>query len=58
MANAGREACQEALREGHPVVFKDEQGRYVQEHPDGKLFEVRLDRPEIAVIREFHKQAA
>ena len=30
---------------GVPIVYKDQQGRYVEEHPDGRVFEIRF-RPE------------
>lgn len=42
-AAAGFRARQEALAEGHPVVFIDRLGRMVQEFPDGTKYEVRLD---------------
>jgi hypothetical protein len=42
-AQAGRRARDEALAAGFPVVFRDSAGRYVQELPDGRLFEVRFD---------------
>ena len=41
-AAAGLRARQTALAAGHSVIFVDELGRYVQELPDGRLFEVRL----------------
>ncbi len=41
-ANAGLRARERALAAGIPVVFVDDLGRYVQEFPDGRLFEVRL----------------
>lgn len=51
-ATAGRLARLDALASGYPVVFRDERGRYVEELPDGRRFEVRLDasRP-----RESHR---
>ena len=56
-------AREEALREGHPVVFKDEQGRYVQEYPDGRLFEIRFDSTQprdshIVIVRELSRRVA
>lgn len=42
-AHAGARAREEALAAGHPVVFVDAAGRTVEEWPDGKRFEVRLD---------------
>jgi hypothetical protein len=44
-------ARQNALATGHSVVFQDEAGRYVEEQPDGKRFEVRF-RP--GAPREAH----
>ena len=32
-----------ALAAGHSVVFAGEDGRYLKELPNGRLFEVRLD---------------
>ena len=42
-AQAGRQARQAALAAGHSVVSIDKAGRFVEERPDGKLFEVWLD---------------
>lgn len=42
-AMAGLRARREALEAGHPVVFLHGSGRYVQEQPDGRLFEVRFE---------------
>ncbi len=42
-SQAGRRARQAALVAGHPVVFVDAAGRCVEEWPDGKRFEIRLD---------------
>jgi hypothetical protein len=36
-------ARQAALAAGYPVVFVDTAGRCVEEWPDGKRFEIRLD---------------
>jgi hypothetical protein len=52
-ADAGLRARQNALNSGHPVVFVDESGRYIEELPDGTRLEVRL-QPGIA--REAHLQ--
>lgn len=41
-AAAWNRARAEALRNGHPVFFEDEDGRYLMERPDGKRFEVRF----------------
>jgi hypothetical protein len=41
-AIAGLTARRNALAAGHPVVFVDDFGRYVEELPDGKLLEIRL----------------
>jgi len=41
-ADAGLRARRDALASGHAVVFLDDCGRYVQELPDGKRFEIRL----------------
>jgi hypothetical protein len=51
-AAAGRMARLDALASGHSVVFVDHCGRYVEELPDGRRFEIRLDasRP-----RESHR---
>ncbi len=50
-AAAGLRAREEALAEGHPVVYRDETGRYIQEFPDGTLLEIRF-RP--GAPRESH----
>ncbi len=42
-ATAGRLARLDALTSGHSVVFLDHRGRYVEELPDGRRFEIRLD---------------
>ena len=53
-------AREEALASGHPVVFVDEVGRLVQELPDGRQFEVRLegDQPREAYVRAVGKLPA
>lgn len=51
-AKAGWQARQEALAAGLPVVFVDPAGRYVEERPDGRRFEIRLDP---AGPRESHR---
>ncbi|MEO5923561.1 MAG: hypothetical protein ABIR70_07020 [Bryobacteraceae bacterium] len=42
-ADAGLRARRDALVAGQTVVFRDTEGRYVEERPDGRRFEVRLD---------------
>ena len=42
-ARAGLGARRNALAHGHAVVFVDDCGRYVEERPDGKRFEIRLE---------------
>jgi hypothetical protein len=56
-ALAGLRARRDALAAGYPVIFIDDLGRYVQELPDGRLFEVRLDpaadmESHVQVLRE------
>ena len=63
IAMAGRQAREEALANGHAVVCVDEQGRYIQEFPDGRLFEIRFDPSQpgeshVVVIRELTQQVA
>jgi hypothetical protein len=41
-ALAGLRARQKALAQGHPVVFRDDLGRYIEEFPDGRRLEVRF----------------
>jgi hypothetical protein len=48
---AGLRARHDALAAGHPVVFVDDRGRYVEELPDGTMLEVRF-RP--GTPRESH----
>jgi hypothetical protein len=57
-ANACIAAAQAAsLAAGVPIVYKDREGRYVEEHPDGRVFEIRF-RPEetgdrhVEIVRE------
>ena len=62
-SQAGWRARQAALAAGHPVVFVDAAGRYVEEWPNGKRFEIRLDpaRPREShriVLRELASAAA
>ena len=42
-ARAGLCARQEALAAGHPVVYVDSLGRYVEELPDGRRFEIHFE---------------
>jgi hypothetical protein len=62
-AKASWNARQEALATGHAVVFAGEDGRYLKELPDGRLFEVRLDptktgEAHCVVLREVPSTAA
>ena len=59
-ADAGLRARRDALASGHPVVFVDEFGRLVQEFPDGRRFEVRLeaDQPRESHVRVVGKLPA
>jgi hypothetical protein len=41
-AKAGLRARRNALASGHPVVFVDERGRYIEELPDGTRYSIRL----------------
>jgi hypothetical protein len=41
-AMAGLRARRIALANGHPVVFVDDSGRYVEELPNGRRLEIRL----------------
>ena len=52
-AMAGLRARQSALAAGHPVVFVDDLGRYVEELPDGRRLEIRL---RAGTPRESHLQ--
>lgn len=40
---AGLRARRKALSSGHPVVFVDHIGRYIEELPDGRRLEIRLE---------------
>jgi hypothetical protein len=42
LEEVGRKARSEALAEGHPVVYADECGCFVQELPDGRKYEIRF----------------
>jgi len=62
-AKASWNARQAALAAGHAVVFVAEDGRYLKELPDGRLFEVRLDptktgEAHCVVLREVAPTAA
>lgn len=62
-AEASREARRETLEAGLSVVFLDDEGRCLEELPDGRIFEVRLDptlpRESCVVrLREVTPQAA
>ena len=62
VVNAGIQARERALAEGHPVVFRDDRGRYVQEFPDGRLFEIRFERTadgdsRVQIVREITADA-
>lgn len=62
-AMAGLHARQAALDAGHPVIFVDDAGRYVQEHPDGRLFEIRFDPTQpresrVIIVRELSRRVA
>ena len=50
-AVAGLRAREKALADGHPVVFIDDFGRYVEELPDGRRLEIRLQP---GIPRESH----
>jgi hypothetical protein len=52
---------QAALAAGHPVVYLDDAGRYVQEIPGGRRFEVRLlaghpRESHLTIVRELTEQ--
>ena len=62
-AAAGLAARRRALASGLPLVFVDEQGRYVQEMPDGRLFKIRFvpgapRESHIVIVRELTSAAA
>ena len=57
VARAGSLARQMALAAGHPVVFIDSAGRYVEERPSGRRYEIRLDPSHVnpvIVLRELN----
>jgi hypothetical protein len=61
-ALAGRRARESALAAGHPVVFVDRFGRYVEELPDGRLLEIYLQpgtprETHLCVLRELSAPA-
>lgn len=43
VVQAGQLACRSALEAGQSVVYMEASGRYVEERPDGRRFEVRFD---------------
>ena len=56
-AAAGLRARNTALAAGHSVVFVDDLGRYVEEFPDGRMFEVRFQpgaprESHLSIVRE------
>lgn len=55
---ATRQAREATLAAGHSVFFQDDTGRYVEELPDGRRFEVRLDQSKTTRIRELTRNAA
>lgn len=62
-AEAGFRARQAAFAAGHAVVFVDADGRCVEEWPNGKRFEIRLDPSQAreshrVVVRELQSNAA
>jgi hypothetical protein len=62
-AQAGLHVRQAALQAGHPVVFVDAAGRYIEEWPNGKRFEIRFDPSQPRevhriVLRELKRDAA
>lgn len=63
VAKACSNARAAALGAGHAVVYRDEAGRYVEERPEGKRFEIRFDstRPReshIVILRELSPNPA
>jgi hypothetical protein len=60
---AWNRARQDALENGQPVFFQNEDGRYVLEQPNGKRFEIRF-RPgaprdaNFEIVRELPATAA
>lgn len=62
IAKACSNARATALGAGHSVVYRDTAGRYVEERPEGKRFEIRFEkaRPReshIVVLRELTPNA-
>ncbi|MBS1832947.1 MAG: hypothetical protein JST65_09540 [Acidobacteria bacterium] len=55
---ATRQAREATLAAGHSVFFLDDAGRYVEELPDGRRFEVRLENSKSTRIRELTRDAA
>lgn len=62
-SQAGLRARQVAFAAGHSLVFVDAAGRYVEEWPNGKRFEIRLDpsqprQSHRVILRELPSTAA
>ena len=62
-AEAFHIAQRNALAAGHSIVYVDPAGRYIEQRPDGRRFEVRLDSSQPReshriVIREIGSHAA
>ena len=63
VAKACSKARTDALDAGHPIVYIDEAGRYVEEHPSGRRFEIRFDQTQprelhVVVVRELQTNTA
>lgn len=63
VARACSNARGAALRAGHAVVYRDAAGRYVEERPGGRRFEIRFDRARpreshIVIVEELTPKAA
>ena len=63
VAKACSKARADALEAGHPIVYIGEAGRYVEEHPGGRRFEIRFDPTQprelhVAVVRELRTNTA
>ena len=62
LMEVGLQARREAFAEGHSVIYRDDCGCHVREHPDGRKFEIRF-RPgvprdqHVEVIRDLPAQA-